>query len=111
MALNIEDLGRMVAERRGTQGVRATAKEIGISPATLSRIENQHVPDLETFAKICDWLGEDPSQFFGMKPTKTEQSTVAVHMRKRSTTSLDTAQALATMIVAAQEAIRNREDL
>jgi transcriptional regulator with XRE-family HTH domain len=52
MALTIEDLGRLIAAKRGGRGVRATAIDVGISAATLSRIENGHMPDLETFAKI-----------------------------------------------------------
>ncbi len=66
MTLSIENLGRIIVEHRGTLGVRAAAKEIGISSATLSRVENGNVPDLATFAKICSWLGEDPNRFFGI---------------------------------------------
>lgn len=37
--------------------LRELASEIGISAATLSRIENgKFVPDLVTFKKILDWL-------------------------------------------------------
>ena len=35
------------------------AKQIGISKATLSRVENGKVPDLNTFSKIIKWLGKD----------------------------------------------------
>ena len=111
MSINIAELGKMVVARRGTLGVRAAAKEIGISPATLSRIENGHVPDLATFAKICKWLGEDPAQFLGMQRTSSEAPPATVHLRKKDTMSLDTATALGGMIVAAQEAIRDREKI
>ncbi|MYK33314.1 MAG: helix-turn-helix transcriptional regulator, partial [Boseongicola sp. SB0670_bin_30] len=43
---SLESLGSLVSEKRGMVGVRATAAVIGISPATLSRIENGHLPDL-----------------------------------------------------------------
>ncbi len=109
MSLKIDELGKMVAARRGLLGVRAAAKEIGISPATLSRIENGQVPDLSTFAAICVWLDEDPSQFLGMQGSKIDAAAVSVHLRKRKTTSLDTASALGAMIVAAQRALRDRE--
>lgn len=111
MTLSIENLGKMIVERRGTLGVRAAAKEIDISPATLSRIENGNVPDLATFAKVCKWLGEDPNRFLGMKPTGTATETVTVHLRKQKTTSVDTATALGGMIIAAQNALRDLENL
>ena len=42
----IESLARRIQEKRAGMGVRETAKEVGISPATLSRVENKKVPDL-----------------------------------------------------------------
>ena len=64
--MEIGDLGHLLAKRRGNMGVRAAAKEIGISPTTLSRIENGHVPDIGTLEKVCAWLEEDTSQFTGV---------------------------------------------
>ena len=46
----------------GKVGIRETAKEIGVSPATLSRVERQEIPSLETYAKICKWLKIDPGK-------------------------------------------------
>lgn len=40
------------------------AKEIGISKATLSRIEKSKMPDMETFCKVCKWVGGKPERFF-----------------------------------------------
>lgn len=37
-------------------GLREAAREIGISAATLSRIENGKTPDVETMGMICFWL-------------------------------------------------------
>lgn len=111
MSLDIEKFGEMVVRRRGTLGVRAAAKEIGVSPATLSRIENGHVPDLVTFAAICKWLGEEPAKFLGMQPQSTENTMASVHLRKKKTTSIDTATALGAMIIAAQNALRDRENI
>lgn len=111
MTLSIENLGKIIVERRGTLGVRAAAKEIDISPATLSRIENGNVPDLVTFAKICKWLGEDPNRFLGMRPSGSPVESVTVHLRKQKTTSVDTATALGGMIIATQNALRDLENL
>ena len=98
-------------ERRGTLGVRAAAKEIGISHATLSRVENGNVPDLATFASICRWLDEDPNQFLGMQAANSKVESVTVHLRKQKTTQVDTANALGDMIITAQRALLDLDRL
>ena len=37
-------------------GLRAAADEIGVSPTTLFRVENGHVPDYDTLMRIWGWL-------------------------------------------------------
>ena len=111
MELNLSDLGRMIKEHRAPAGVRAAAKEIGIPPATLSRIENGDVPDLEKFALICKWLGESPTRFLGIQPASNGMASASVHLRKKNTTSLDTATSLGHLIITVQEALRDREEL
>lgn len=64
--MNINELAPLVLRRRGNMGVRAAAKEIGISPTTLTRIEKGHVPDVGTLNKLGEWLGEEPSKFTGI---------------------------------------------
>lgn len=64
--MDINDLGNLVLKKRGNMGVRAAAKEIGISPTTLTRVEKGGVPDVGTLNKITTWLGEDPAQFTGV---------------------------------------------
>lgn len=43
---------RLMAER----GLRDVGAEIGVSAATLMRIEQGHVPDGKTLAKLLAWL-------------------------------------------------------
>lgn len=105
---SLDQLGELLAERRGSQGLRATAAEIGISPATLSRVEQGHLPDLVNFRKICRWLDEDPSELLGLRD---ERPVAAVHFRKKRTMKVETARALATMILAAQRAMLAREEM
>ena len=62
-------LARRIQERRAGKGIREAAKEVGVSPATLSRVESGKVPDLETFGKVCRWLDEDPAVYLGMRPS------------------------------------------
>ena len=103
--VDLTTLGQRVAKRRGGQGIRATAKEIGVSPATLSRIERGYLPDLETFRKVCDWLQIDPGEVLGSKVAGRDSSPAAVHFKKDAVIKPETASALANMILAAQRAL------
>lgn len=109
----ISDLARLLKAKRGSRGVRAAALDAGVSPATYSRVENGHMPDLETFAKLCTWLQRDPKEFLGMESegTETERPAAVVHFKKRKTVSMETAKALGELILAAEKAIRAREEL
>lgn len=108
---SLDSLGQLVAEKRGRHGIRATAAKIGISPATLSRVENGHLPDLENFRKICRWLKVDPSVVLGFDTDADSPPVAAVHFRKEQTMQLETAAALADMILAAQRALIARDRL
>lgn len=105
---SLDTLGQLIVEKRGGQGVRAAAKEIGISAATLSRVENGHLPDLQNFQLICQWLDIDPNKILGFaSPGKSRDREIraSVHFRKEKTTSPETAAALAKMILHVQRAI------
>ena len=99
---SLASLGRIVAEKRGKVGIRATAREIGLSPATLSRVENGRMPDLENFTKICQWLGLDPARVLGFDPQSLGRPVASVHFRSQATQSLETARALQDLILEAQ---------
>ena len=104
-SLSLETLGTLVAEKRGKVGVRATAAAIGISPATLSRIENGHVPDLANFRKICQWLEVDPAAILDIDIESMNRALVSVHFRGNTTIAPATSVALAEMIHAAHDAL------
>jgi transcriptional regulator with XRE-family HTH domain len=108
MSLPIEELGRLIAIKRGSRGVRAAAADVGTSPATLSRVENGHMPDLETFAKICRWLEKDPREFLGLEHSVDSSRQAVVHFRKKKTVAPETAVALGELILGAQRAIHAR---
>lgn len=104
--ITLESLGRRLLEKRGNLGIRETAREIGISHSTLSRVERGYLPDLETFSKICAWLKINPGDVLGAQaPSKAARGNVSVHFRKEQTLAPRTAQALAEMILAAQRAL------
>ena len=107
---SLDQLGDLVVSRRGRDGLRATAAKIGISPATLSRVEQGHLPDLENFGKICRWLKVDPSSILGLQE-RPARPMAAVHFRKDQTMKLETAKALANMILAAQRAMLAQHEL
>lgn len=74
--LNSALLSSMIKTRRGEKNLRDTASEIGhISAATLSRIEQGKLPDVETFILLCKWLNVSPDTFVtGKKKSPAEVS-------------------------------------
>ncbi len=101
----MEDLGQRVSRYRGSMGIRAAAREIGISPTTLSRIEHGHVPDLKTLQKICDWMGEDPAEFVGGGGQQIEkaETVLQIAFKKKSAVSPATSKSLARLIERASQ--------
>lgn len=89
--MEIKELAKLLATKRGNMGVRAAAREIGISPSTLSRVENGHVPDIATLDKICDWVGEEATQFTGI-------ANLQIAFKNQQAVPQKTAKALAKLI-------------
>jgi DNA-binding Xre family transcriptional regulator len=104
-ALNLSNLGTLVRKKRGELRLRDVAEVVGISAATLMRVENGRIPDVTTFGKLCAWLEVDPGDLLGFKPQSSEVSTkpqtlfLTAHFRTKQTVTLDTANALAKMLV------------
>jgi len=104
----LESLGVIVREKRGHKKLRETAKEIGIGPATLMRVESGRIPDVETFGKICRWLKMDPAEFLGFdvelrkaSSSRHAVSTIATHFKADRTPKPETVKALAQMVLLA----------
>jgi len=106
----LESLGALVRERRGDRTLRETAREIGIGPATMLRVESGRTPDVETFGKICQWLQLDPAGVLGVDlkkeskaadPTTEEDVSVrlSAHFKADSTPQPETIAALAKMLL------------
>ncbi len=98
----LESLGTLVKAKRGQRKLRETAKDIGIGPATLMRIENGRIPDLSTFGLVCKWLGTPPGEFLGFEESdaaaESALDTLSVHMRADKAPNPVTVAALAKMI-------------
>ena len=108
--LGLHQLGEKLRQERGSRGIREVAAEIGVSPATLSRVERGNVPDLDTFAKICRWLKIDPAEVLGVdvpegagRGARQGRREATAHYRAGQTTSPQLASALAEMILVAQD--------
>jgi len=100
--LNTELLAGMLKNKRGDKGLRAVAEEIGgVSFATLSRIEQGKIPDVDTFIRICKWLDVTTDTFIvgssKKKPVSTKEQVVA-HLRADRELSKGTVNMLIKMI-------------
>ncbi len=121
--LAVEQLAALVKAKRGKKGLREVAKEIGgISPSTLSRVEQGKMPDVDTFTKICDWLGVAPDEFFQsdiqeasaesaipIPPGASTADAIEVYLRADKELDPETAEALAEMVRAAYNAVVQRK--
>ena len=106
MLLNIEKLATMVRSKRGKNGLRATAKEIGdVSASTLSRIEQGYLPDIQTFFKICIWLEVSADYFKSPynNNSNTIERDIVAHLRADRNLDSSTAESLIKMITLAYE--------
>lgn len=107
--ISMDELARLTVKKRAGKGIRETAKQIGISAATLSRVENGNVTDLDTFRKICNWLEVDPGTILGYTPTQSSGPEIRVHFKKEKEMRPERAKALAEMIMRAHEAMVQEE--
>lgn len=110
MEIDMEEFAAHLKARRAERPLKEVADEIGdISASTLSRIENGKLPDLNTYMKICRWLGESSDRFaVGDKKKKEPTSAediVYAHLRADKKLDPKTANALITMIEAAYKAV------
>src|SRR5262249_30005252 len=105
--LNAAKLGTMVRSKRSSRGLRETAREIGdLSPSTLSRVENSHAPDLDTFLLLCNWLSVPPSEFFLEDTPLETPDRLEILLRADAKLEPATANALAALVKAAYQNLR-----
>jgi len=102
--LNAELLSGMLKNKRAGRGLRAVADEIGgVSFATLSRIEQGRVPDVDTFIRLCKWLNV-PTDTFIQDKAKTKSKAVSTkdlvlaHLKAERALNKETVNALIKMI-------------
>ena len=100
--LKIEDLAGLLRDRRETKGIglRAAAAEAGVSFNTLARVENGHVPDIETFSRLARWVGRSPSDFLGQRSVTSDSTpdVIEAHLRGDLALSSEAAQRIAGIV-------------
>jgi transcriptional regulator with XRE-family HTH domain len=77
------------ARKQRNISLRQVGDEIGISPSTLSRIERDAQPDLETLNKLIDWLELDRNAVFHSSPAKANGTPKQVEVLLRADKNLD----------------------
>jgi hypothetical protein len=81
------------------------------------RVEAGRVPDVETYGKLCNWLGVDPGSYLGIKPTPTTEISapthvvVSAHFKADRLPDPETVKALANMIMFAVNSQRQKSTL
>jgi transcriptional regulator with XRE-family HTH domain len=105
-------LGAMLRDRRGGRGIREVAQEIGISAATLTRVEGGRLPDIATFQKICSWLKVNPAEILDISTPNSARSAdtlvAAVHLRADQSLPEGAAADLAQLIMVAHRELARR---
>ncbi len=100
--LNTELLAGMLKQKRGDKGLRTIADEIGtVSAATLSRIEQGKIPDVDTFIRLCKWMGVSTETFITgetKRKTVTSHEQVVAHLRAERALKKETVNMLIQMI-------------
>lgn len=101
--LNTELFASAIKSKRGKNGLRDTAEQIGnVSAATLSRIEQGNLPDIETFIRICKWLGVPTDTFISGRKSPlaelSEKDRIAYQLRSSRELDSKSINALLSML-------------
>ena len=102
--VDINRLAAMLKAKRAGRPLRAVAEEIGgVTASTLSRIERENAPDLESFMRLCGWLGVSADVF--RPPSHGEPmeamsmpDVIEANLRADRILPMDAVQALSQMI-------------
>ena len=71
------------------------------------------MPDLQTFGKLCRWLGADPASLLGVSNELSEPSATgiaAAHLKAKKEIDPATARALAHAIIKAQQILADQPE-
>src|SRR6266508_539543 len=107
--------GALDAERRARDmSWRQLAKEVGVSPSTLTRLANGHRPDVDAFAALVHWLGVPAERFLASdQPAAPEPdllTQLAPLLRARKGHTAEDGSYLEDLIAAAVRRFRTERD-
>lgn len=81
MKFNIQKLKSDLSQKRVNEkkaSMDDVSTEIGISKATISRVEKGNEPDINSFAKIVTWLGTTPNRYFSTNESIVEDYAITI---------------------------------
>ena len=108
--IDTDKLSSMIKSKRGSIGLRKTAEDIKISAPTLSRIEQGNLPDIETYLKICEWLGVSADYFSTSKEDEgSTKNNIVASLRADKTLPSETVEALIEMINLAYNQVKKTD--
>ncbi len=96
--LDLKALVEALDAKRRTVGIswRELARQAGVSPSTLTRMQQGQQPDVDTFSALIQWVGAAAEEFLATgAPTPKEQSAEAAFaalMRSKSVKGLSAAE-------------------
>lgn len=99
-----QTFANLVRRQRGSRSLREIASITGISASTISRVEKEQTPDLDTFFTLCNWLHIPPDKFIKNTEHQKEGETfrsICTKLRSDKRLNRDIAEALAVLIEAA----------
>jgi transcriptional regulator with XRE-family HTH domain len=90
---------------------RQLAKEVGVSPSTMTRLANGQRPDVDAFAALVGWLGQPADTFLVSDEARLEESPdlvaqLAPLLRARSDLDEQDAQYLMDLITVAARRLK-----
>lgn len=102
----------MIKSKRGSVGLRSLASSIGVSPSTLSRVEQGNLPDIDTYVRLCTWLEVSTDYFIRTKKEELAgHEGVIAHLRADRTLPSETTEALIRMINLAYESANKKASI
>ena len=102
MSFNSKKFSAAILSRKGNRSYREIAQEADVAFTTLQRcVQENGMPDLQTFSAICVWLDATPNTFFDLsgKPSRSDWINT-VNMYLHTAFDPEIARSIATIIIA-----------